>query len=189
MANTTAVETTRRDFLYIATGGMAAVGAAAAVWPFVDQMNPTSAVLALSTIEVDLSAIEAGQQIVAMWQSKPVFIRRRTPREVDEAKAVPVSALPDPLARNANLPDNAPASDANREIKSEWLVVIGICTHLGCIPEASTPQIPQGDYGGYLCHCHGSQYDTAGRIRRGPAPQNLAIPPYKFLNDTKIKIG
>lgn len=189
MASTTAAETTRRDFLYIATGAMAAVGTAAAAWPFIDQMNPTAAVLALSTIEVDLSAIQEGQQSVVMWRSKPVFVRRRTAKEIAEAKAVPVSELPDPLARNANLAEDAPASDANREIKPEWLIVIGICTHLGCIPEASTPQIPQGEYGGYLCHCHGSQYDTAGRIRRGPAPENLAVPPYAFLNDTKIKIG
>ena len=189
MTSTTAAEPTRRDFLYLATGAVAAVGVAAAAWPVIDQMNPSAAVLALSTIEVDLTPIQEGQQIVAMWQSKPVFVRRRTAKEVEEAKAVPLSELPDPLARNKNLPDDAPATAANREIKPEWLIVIGICTHLGCIPEASTPQIPQGDYGGYLCHCHGSQYDTAGRIRKGPAPQNLAIPRYAFLNDTKIKIG
>ncbi len=189
MASTTAADPTRRDFLYIATGATVAVGTAAAAWPFIDQMNPSAAVLALSTIEVDLSPIEEGQQSVFMWRAKPVFVRRRTAAEIAEAKAVPLSDLPDPIARNANLPDNAPATAANREVKPEWLVVIGICTHLGCIPEASTPQVPQGDYGGYLCHCHGSQYDTAGRIRRGPAPENLAIPPYAFLNDTKIKIG
>jgi ubiquinol-cytochrome c reductase iron-sulfur subunit len=189
VASTTAAETTRRDFLYIATGAVAAVGVAAAAWPFIDQMNPSASVLALSTIEVDLSSIQEGQQSVVMWRSKPVFVRRRTAKEIAEAKAVPIDQLPDPVARNANLPDNAPATDANREIKAEWLIVIGICTHLGCIPEASTAQVPQGDYGGYLCHCHGSQYDTAGRIRRGPAPENLAIPPYAFLNDTKIKIG
>ncbi len=189
MASTTAADTTRRDFLYIATSAMAAVGTAAVAWPFVSQMNPSAAVLALSTIEVDLSAIQEGQQSVVMWRAKPVFVRRRTAKEIEEAKAVPLSELPDPIARNANVPDNAPATDANREVKPEWLIVIGICTHLGCIPEASTPQVPQGEYGGYLCHCHGSQYDTAGRIRRGPAPENLAVPPYAFLNDTKIKIG
>ena len=184
MASTIAAETTRRDFLYIATGAVAAVGVAGAAWPFLDQMNPTASVLALATTEVDLAPIEAGQQIVAMWQSRPVFIRRRTPKEVGEAKAVAVSDLPDPLARNANLPDDAPATDANREFRPEWLVVIGICTHLGCIPLFN-----EGAFGGYLCPCHGSQYDTAGRIRRGPAPQNLPVPPYAFVNDTKIKIG
>lgn len=186
---TVAEQTTRRDFLYIATGAVAAVGVAAAAWPLIDQMNPSTAVLALASIEVDLSPVQEGQQIVAMWQSKPVFIRKRTAKEIAEASAVPLSELPDRLARNANLAEDAPATDANREIKPDWLILIGICTHLGCIPEASTPQSPQGDYGGYLCHCHGSQYDTAGRIRKGPAPENLAIPPYAFLTDTKIKIG
>ncbi len=147
-------------------------------------MNPSASVLALSSTEIDISSIQEGQQIVAMWQSKPVFIRKRTAKEIAEAKAVPVASLPDPLARNANLPDSAPATDANREIKPEWLVVVGICTHLGCIP-----LFGEGDYGGYLCPCHGSQYDTAGRIRRGPAPQNLPIPPYAFEGATKIKIG
>ena len=116
-------------------------------------------------------------------------MRRRTPKEIAAAKAVDVAALPDPLARNANLPDNAPATDANRGIKPEWLILVGVCTHLGCTPTVSTPQVPQGDYGGWLCHCHGSQYDTAGRIRKGPAPQNLAVPPYAFLSDTRIKVG
>ncbi len=184
MASTTAADTTRRDFLYIATGVTAAVGAAAAAWPFIAQMNPSSSVLALASTEVDLASVETGQQIVVMWRSKPVFVRRRTAKEIAEAKAVPLGQLPDPLARNANLPDTAPATDANREIKPDWLVVVGICTHLGCIPLFN-----EGDFGGYLCPCHGSQYDTAGRIRRGPAPENLPVPPYAFLNDTKIKIG
>ena len=111
-------------------------------------------------------------------------MRRRTPTEIGAAKKTDVSDLPDPLARNANLPDSAPATDANREIKPEWLVLIGVCTHLGCTPTAF-----EGDYGGWLCHCHGSQYDTSGRIRKGPAPQNLAVPPYAFLSDTRIKVG
>ena len=177
-------QSTRRDFLYIATGAVAAVGVAGVAWPLIDQMNPSASVLAMSSTEVDLSSIQEGQQIVAMWQSKPVFIRKRTAKEITAAKAVPLSSLPDPLARNANLPDSAPATDANREIKPEWLVVVGICTHLGCIP-----LFAEGDFGGYLCPCHGSQYDTAGRIRRGPAPQNLPVPPYAFEGDTKIKIG
>ena len=189
MASATKPEPTRRDFLYIATGAVGAVGAAFAAWPFIDQMNPTSAVLAMASIEADISAIAVGQQVVFKWRGHPLFVRRRTPKEIAEARAVPVSELIDPVARNANLPDSAPATDANREIKPEWLVLIGVCTHLGCTPTVSTPQVPQGDYGGWLCHCHGSQYDTAGRVRKGPAPQNLAVPPYSFISDTKIKVG
>jgi ubiquinol-cytochrome c reductase iron-sulfur subunit len=185
----TSPEPTRRDFLYIATGAVAAVGAALAAWPFIDQMNPSSAVLALASIEVDINSIAAGQQVVFKWRGHPLFVRRRTPKEIAEARAVNVADLPDPLARNANLPDTAPATDANREIKPEWLVLVGVCTHLGCTPTVSTPAIPQGDYGGWLCHCHGSQYDTAGRIRKGPAPQNLAVPPYSFLSPTRLKVG
>ncbi len=184
VASSISAEPTRRDFIYIATGAVGAVGAALAAWPFIDQMNPTAAVLALSSIEVDLTPVQPGQQIVVMWRSKPTFIRRRTPKEIAEVDAVPVSALIDPLARNANLPESAEATDKNRGIKPEWLVVVGICTHLGCIPLFN-----QGTFGGYLCPCHGSQYDAAGRVRKGPAPENLYVPPYAFLNDTKIKIG
>jgi ubiquinol-cytochrome c reductase iron-sulfur subunit len=168
---------------------MAAVGAAAAAWPFIDQMNPSAAALALATTEIDISTIQAGQQIVYKWRGHPLFVRRRTPAEIAAAKAVDVSSLPDPLAYNDNLPDNAPATDANRTIKPEWLVLIGVCTHLGCTPTVSTPTAPEGEFGGWLCHCHGSQYDTAGRIRKGPAPRNLEVPPYAFLSDTHIKVG
>jgi ubiquinol-cytochrome c reductase iron-sulfur subunit len=189
VASATKPEPTRRDFLYIATGAVGAVGVGFAAWPFIDQMNPTSAVLAMASIEADISAIAVGQQVVFKWRGHPLFVRRRTPKEIAEARAVAVSDLIDPVARNANLPDSAPATDANREIKPEWLVLIGVCTHLGCTPTVSTPQVPQGDYGGWLCHCHGSQYDTAGRVRKGPAPQNLAVPPYSFISDTKIKVG
>ena len=185
----TTMDGTRRDFLYVASGAMAAVGAAAAAWPFIDQMNPSAAALAMATTEIDISSIQAGQQIVYKWRGHPLFVRRRSPAEIASAKAVDVSSLPDPLARNANLPDNAPATDANREIKPEWLVLIGVCTHLGCTPTVSTPSAPEGEYGGWLCHCHGSQYDLSGRIRKGPAPQNLAVPPYAFLSDTRIKVG
>jgi ubiquinol-cytochrome c reductase iron-sulfur subunit len=180
---------TRRDFLYVASGAIGAVGAAAALWPFIDQMNPSAAALALATIEADVGTVQPGQQVVLKWRGHPLFVRRRTEAEISSAKAVDVSSLPDPLARNANLPDSAPATDADRAIKPELLVLIGVCTHLGCTPTVSTPQSPQGDYGGWLCHCHGSQYDTAGRIRKGPAPQNLAVPPYSYLSDTRIKVG
>jgi ubiquinol-cytochrome c reductase iron-sulfur subunit len=180
---------TRRDFLYVASGGVAAVGVVAAAWPFIDQMNPSAAALALASTEIDISTIQAGQQVVFKWRGHPLFVRRRTPAEIAAAKAVDVSTLPDPLANNDNLADSAPATDANRAIKPEWLVLIGVCTHLGCTPTVSTPQSPEGEYGGWLCHCHGSQYDTAGRIRKGPAPRNLEVPTYAFLSDTRIKVG
>lgn len=184
LATTTTAEPTRRDFIYVATGAMGAVGVAAVAWPIIDQMNPSSAVLALASIEVDLTAIQPGQNVTVKFRGHPLFVRHRTPKEITEAKAVQLSDLPDPVARNQNLPDDAPATDANREIKPEWLIVSGVCTHLGCTPTAF-----EGDFGGWLCHCHGSQYDTAGRIRKGPAPQNLAIPTYSFLSPTRIKVG
>lgn len=314
MAHSQAVEPTRRDFLYIATGTFGGVGAALAAWPFISQMNPSAAVLALATVEVDISSVQPGQSITVMWRGKPVFIRRRTPKEIQESETVPVSELIDPVARNANFPADAEATDANRLTpkvgggggktetppanapaqngaaptaaqstntpaaapnagqpaaapaaspnaaqpspapanapsntsapsatpspapaqannatpapsagpapttnvpaaqqaspmageppptteaakseatqgqaaaeKPEWLVVVGVCTHLGCIPLGY-----QGAYGGWLCPCHGSQYDTAGRVRRGPAPENLAVPPYAFLTNTRIRIG
>jgi ubiquinol-cytochrome c reductase iron-sulfur subunit len=177
-------EPTRRDFLYIATGAVAAVGAGLAAWPLIDQMNPSSAVLALASIEVDLTPIQVGQAVTFKFRGHPLFVRRRTAKEIAEAAAVAVADLPDRLARNLNLPDDSPATAANREIKPEWLVVSGVCTHLGCTPTAF-----EGDFGGWLCHCHGSQYDTAGRIRKGPAPQNLEIPLYSFLSPTRIKVG
>jgi ubiquinol-cytochrome c reductase iron-sulfur subunit len=189
LATTTTAEPTRRDFLYVATGAVAAVGGAVTAWPFIDQMNPSSAVLALASIEIDLSPIQVGQCVTHKFRGHPLFVRRRTPQEIASARAVSVSDLPDPVARNDNLPDGAPATDANRETKPEWLIVSGVCTHLGCTPQASTPQAPQGEFGGWLCHCHGSQYDTAGRIRKGPAPRNLQIPVYSFLSPTRIKVG
>lgn len=189
MAATTSDAGTRRDFLYVASGAVGAVGVAAAAWPFIDQMNPSAAALAAGTTEIDLTPIQPGQQIVYKWRGHPLFVRRRTPAEIKAANAVDVASLPDPLARNANKPDSAPATDADRVIKPEWLVLVGVCTHLGCTPTVSTPQMPEGDYGGWLCHCHGSMYDTAGRIRKGPAPENMAIPVFKFISDTKILIG
>ena len=175
---------TRRDFLYVASGAVGAVGVTAAAWPFVDQMNPSTAALALASTEVDLSAVQPGQQVIVKWRGHPLFVRRRTPAEIQAANAVDVASLPDPLANNNGLPDSAPATDANRATKPEWLILIGVCTHLGCTPTAF-----EGDFGGWLCHCHGSMYDTAGRIRKGPAPQNLAVPPYAFLSDSRIKVG
>ncbi len=176
----------RRDFLLIATGAFAAVGLAAAVWPFIDQMNPDASALALASIDVDISSIEPGQSITVMWRGKPVFIRNRTEAEMIEAREVPISELRDPLARNANLDPNAPATDENRAAaeREQWLVMVGVCTHLGCVPLGQ-----QGNFGGWFCPCHGSHYDTAGRIRQGPAPQNLPVPPLAFISDTNLRIG
>ncbi|HEY8276371.1 MAG TPA: ubiquinol-cytochrome c reductase iron-sulfur subunit [Methyloceanibacter sp.] len=184
-------EPTRRDVILVAAAGFAAVGAAAALWPLLDQMSPDQSALSLATTDVDLSHIDVGQAITVMWRGKPIFIRRRAEDEIAAAKSVPVDDLPDPLARNANLPEDAPATDENRAGKDRepWLVMIGICTHLGCIPKGQAVGDNKGEFGGWFCPCHGSQYDTAGRVRIGPAPQNMAIPPYAFLSDTKIKIG
>lgn len=289
---TPTAEPTRRDFLYVATSAVAGIGAAATLIPLITQMNPSADVLALASVEIDLTPIQPGQSVTFTWRSHPLFVRRRTPQEIATARAVPLSDLIDPVARNANFPDNAPATDDNRLTPNvpsaaaaagpaagaapatagaapaaagaggtapaptasaaapagqgaagttaaagapaaasatpegaatvpssagatpstaaaaspapgaageagaaataelpEWLVVVGVCTHLGCTPTASTALAPQGDYGGWLCHCHGSQYDVAGRVRRGPAPQNLAVPPYAFLSNTRIKVG
>jgi ubiquinol-cytochrome c reductase iron-sulfur subunit len=176
----------RRDFLLIATGAFAAVGVGAVIWPFIDQMNPDASALALGSIEVDTSHIEKGQSIIVKWRGKPVVLRYRTEKEMQEAQQVKVSDLRDGYARNANLPSDAPATDANRTVpgKEEWMVMIQVCTHLGCIPLGQ-----EGQFGGWFCPCHGSQYDTAGRIRLGPAPMNMFIPPYKFTNDTTVRIG
>ncbi|MTI43603.1 ubiquinol-cytochrome c reductase iron-sulfur subunit [Roseibium hamelinense] len=186
MANSDTAEPTRRDFLYIATGAMGVIGAGAVVWPFIDQMNPDAAALALASIEVDVSSVQEGQSITVQWRGKPVFIRYRTASEIEQAKEVEVSSLPDPLARNANLPADAPATDENRgaEGQEPWLIQVGICTHLGCVPIGDA-----GEFGGWFCPCHGSHYDTAGRIRKGPAPENLLIPPYEFVSDGTIRVG
>ena len=186
MSTTMTDEPNRRDFLYIATGAVAAVGAGFAVWPFIDQMNPDASALALASIEVDIGDIEEGQSIIVKWRGKPIFIRNRTAKEIEDAKAVQLSELKDVSARNPNVGADADASDANRaaEGNEALIVMIGICTHLGCVPIGQA-----GDYHGWFCPCHGSHYDTAGRIRKGPAPENLYVPPYKFLSDTTIKIG
>ena len=177
----------RRDFLYIATGAAGAVGAAAVAWPFIDQMRPDASTLAQSSVEVDVSSLQPGGSLVVKWRGKPVFVRNRTPEEVKAAQEVKLEDLKDPVARNANIASDATATDKDRsagEGKENWLVMIGVCTHLGCIPLGQ-----QGDFGGWFCPCHGSHYDTAGRIRKGPAPENLAVPIYQFTSDTVIKIG
>jgi ubiquinol-cytochrome c reductase iron-sulfur subunit len=177
----------RRDFLYVATGMAGAVGAAAFAWPFIDQMRPDASTLALASIEVDVAQLQPGMSLTVKWRGKPVFIRNRTPEEIEAAKTVPLADLKDPVARNANLPADAPATDADRaagEGKENWLVMIGVCTHLGCVPLGQS-----GDFGGWFCPCHGSHYDTAGRVRKGPAPENMAVPTFAFMSDTKIRIG
>jgi ubiquinol-cytochrome c reductase iron-sulfur subunit len=172
VAQATTVEPTRRDFLYIATGAAAAVGTGAVVWPLISQMNPDASTLALSSTEVDISQLAEGGIMTVKWRGKPVFVRHRTKKEIQEAEAVNVATLPDP------------ETDAARVKKPEWLVVIGVCTHLGCVPLGH-----EGEYDGWFCPCHGSVYDTSGRIRKGPAPRNLDVPVYQFVSDTKVKIG
>jgi len=163
---------TRRDFIHVLSGGVGAIAAGAAVWPLIDQMNPSADVLALSTTEVDLSQIEVGQSITVIWRKQPVFIRHRTAKEITEAEDTPLDELKDPQ------PDSA------RVQKPEWLIMVGICTHLGCIPIGE-----RGDFDGWFCPCHGSHYDTSGRIRKGPAPKNLRVPEYVFESDDKVLIG
>jgi ubiquinol-cytochrome c reductase iron-sulfur subunit len=168
-------EPTRRDFLYIATGAVGAIGAAAAAWPLIAQMNPDASTIAAGApIEVDLGPVSEGQVIKVFWRGKPIFINHRTKKQIEEAQNVNVASLPDPQ------PDSARVKQGH----DQWSVLIGICTHLGCIPIAH-----QGPYDGYFCPCHGSVYDTSGRIRGGPAPANLALPPYEFVSDSKIRIG
>jgi ubiquinol-cytochrome c reductase iron-sulfur subunit len=178
-------EPTRRDFLYLVTGMAGAVGAAAVAWPFIDQMRPDASTLALASIEVDVAAVEPGMSLTVKWRGKPIFIRNRTEKEIEEAVAL--GDLKDPVARNANIAADAQATDIDRSAgqgKENWIVMVGSCTHLGCVPLGQA-----GDFGGWFCPCHGSHYDTAGRIRKGPAPQNLAIPTFAFTSDTVIKIG
>ncbi|MEL6125907.1 MAG: ubiquinol-cytochrome c reductase iron-sulfur subunit [Pseudomonadota bacterium] len=178
--------TSRRDFLYVATAGTGAVVTGAAVWPLVNQMNPTADVQALSSIPVEVDGLEPGSQMTVLFLGKPVFIRRRTQAEIDEARAVSVDMLIDKDARNGNA-EGADAVDSNRSLdeNGEWLVMNGVCTHLGCVPLGDGA----GDFGGWFCPCHGSHYDTSGRIRRGPAPENLHIPVARFTSDTVIQLG
>ena len=168
---------TRRDFLYLAAGAMGAVGTGAVVWPLIASMNPSAEVLALASTEVDLSPVAEGQRITVTWRGNPVFIDHRTPEQIAQAEATALDELPDP------------ESDEARIQKPEWLVVIGVCTHLGCVPLGQKAGQSRGEYGGWFCPCHGSHYDTSGRIRKGPAPTNLPVPPYAFTEDTTIVIG
>ena len=165
-------KTNRRDFLYTASYTLGAVGVGAVIWPLIHQMNPDASVKALSTTEVDISTIEPGKSITVLWKGKPVFIRRRTQEEIVEAQNIKLSDLKDPQ------------DDKDRVKKPEWLVMLGVCTHLGCVPLGN-----KGDYKGWFCPCHGSHYDTSGRIRKGPAPTNLEIPKYEFVDNNTIKIG
>ncbi len=180
-------EGTRRDFLYYATAGAGAVTVGAATWPLINQMNPSADVQALASIQVDISAVEPGTQITVKWLGKPVFIRRRTEEEIEAARSVELSDLMDGLARNDNIDGEADAADENRSFgeDGEWLVMMGVCTHFGCVPIGDGA----GDFGGWFCPCHGSHYDTSGRIRRGPAPENLPVPTTEFLDETTIKLG
>ena len=168
---------TRRDFLILTAASLSVVGVAASIWPFVDSLNPAKDTLALSTTEVDLSPIQVGQRLTVAWQGKPVFIDHRPPSEIKAAEDVDISTLRDPQ------------KDSDRVQKPEWLIVVGVCTHLGCIPLGQKQGDDRGPFGGWFCPCHGSIYDTSARIRQGPAPLNLLVPPYKFTSDAKITIG
>ena len=167
----------RRDFLIYTTAAVGVAGAAVAAWPFIHSMNPAKDTLALATTEVDLSPIEVGQSITVTWRGKPVFVRRRTAEEIASAESTPLGDLPDPEA------------DADRVQQPEWLIMVGVCTHLGCIPLGQKSGESKGEFGGWFCPCHGSHYDTSGRIRKGPAPTNLPVPEYEFLDDTTVRIG
>ncbi len=187
--DTPEAEPTRRDFIHLFAGATAAVGAVGVAVPLISQMNPDASVLALSTKEVDLSALEVGQAIKVFWQGKPVFIRRRTPEEILTSEETPIAELKDKQARNDNLAGKVDAEDKNRVVKADYIVVVGVCTHLGCVPLGTSQGEVRGDFGGWFCPCHGSHYDNSGRIRKGPAPENLLVPPYQFTSDTAIRIG
>ena len=167
----------RRDFLVLAAAAMGTAGVGLAAWPLIDNMNPARDTLAAATTEVDLAPIEVGQRITVKWRGKPVFISHRAAEEIEEARSVDVARLRDP------------ETDEARTQRAEWLIVVGICTHLGCVPLGQRPQARRGGWKGWYCACHGSQYDTSGRIRMGPAPENLAVPPYQFVDDMVVRVG
>jgi ubiquinol-cytochrome c reductase iron-sulfur subunit len=177
MADTHHDGETRRDFLHIASGATVAMGAACVAWPFIHQLNPAADTLALSTTEFDLSLVEEGMSVTIVWRGKPVFVRHRTAEEIEAAGGVSLGDLPDPQA------------DSARASNPQYLVLVGVCTHLGCVPLGQKATDPRGDYGGWFCPCHGSHYDTAGRIRKGPAPENLHIPTAEFVDETTILLG
>ncbi|MDB9771778.1 ubiquinol-cytochrome c reductase iron-sulfur subunit [Alphaproteobacteria bacterium] len=167
----------KRDFLIVSTYALAGIGAAAFVWPLIDQMNPAADTLALASTEIDLSSLEEGQAITVKWRGKPVFVRHRTADEIKQAQEVSLEGMRDPQ------------TDSERVTKEKYIVLVGVCTHLGCVPLGQKSGDVKGQYGGWFCPCHGSHYDHSGRIRKGPAPTNLEVPSYKFLSDTVIKIG
>jgi len=169
--------TTKRDFLKLSAAAFAAVGTGAIVWPFISQLAPARDVLALASTDVDIGPIAVGQAVTVVWRGKPVFVRHRTEEEIAAARAVPMDQLKDP------------ATDESRVQRAPWLIVVGVCTHLGCIPLGQKPTDPKGDYGGWFCPCHGSHYDTSARVRKGPAPLNLLVPGYAFTSDTAVRIG
>jgi ubiquinol-cytochrome c reductase iron-sulfur subunit len=175
----TPTDPSKRDFLSLVATAGAAIGVGAIVWPFIDSMNPSKDVLALSAVDVDLTPVAEGSGITIVWQGKPIFVRHRTPVEIKSAEDVPLNQLIEPQAD----------SDRVKAGHTQWIVLIGICTHLGCVPLGNKPSDPRGEWGGWFCPCHGSQYDTSGRVRHGPAPLNLYVPPYAFESDTKIKVG
>jgi ubiquinol-cytochrome c reductase iron-sulfur subunit len=180
-------EGTRRDFLYYATAGAGVVATGAAVWPLVNQMNPSADVRALASIRVDIADVVEGSQLTVKWLGKPVFIRHRTDDEIERARSEDIEGMPDQFARNDNADPSLDASDENRTLDEEgrWLVMMGVCTHLGCVPLGNGA----GEYNGWYCPCHGSHYDASGRIRKGPAPENLPIPVAEFVDETTIKLG
>lgn len=195
----TGQEPSRRDFIYIAAIGATAVGGVFAIWPFIDQMNPAADTLAEATTELNIGQMDDGMEMTVMFRSRPHFVRKRAQSEIESARSVDVSSLPDRLARNANLDAGAPATDENRSaltaalddgvsvddgVRAAMLVTSANCTHLGCVPTEGA-----GDYGAWFCPCHGSHYDFAGRIRRGPAPENLPIPPMTFISATTLRLG
>jgi ubiquinol-cytochrome c reductase iron-sulfur subunit len=167
----------RRDFLGIVAWSGLAIGGAAVLWPLINSMNPSADVLAMASTAVDLSGIDEGMAITVMWRGSPVFVRHRTAEEIESARETPLSELRDPQ------------TDEERTIRPEWLVVVGVCTHLGCVPLGNKPSDPRGTYGGWFCPCHGSVFDTSGRIRSGPAPTNLPVPGYEFESDSRVVIG